>query len=459
MSRILIVGGGPASHRLAGRLYHHGHQGPVTVLGAEPEPTYHRPLLSYVLTGRATPEELRLPPPPGTEVRCSTTVTHIDRARRQVHASGIIHPYDVLVLATGARTDVPRFRGASGPGVTVLRTAADCARITGDHVVVLGGGPLGVETAAALAARGTATTLVCSTPHPLYERLGETASALLTQALEHAGVTVRGGRTVTAREPGRVLLDDGTPLAGTLVLCTGTLPDVGLARAAGLRVRTGILVDDRLRSNDPHIHAIGDCAEHQGRTLGGIEAAWAQADSLARILTRHDAPPHRSTPTVFRLRADIAEVACIGTPDTLVDGAVRCLTYTDRNQGRYAKVTLRGDHLVAAVLFGLPDAIASLGEFHRNDRPLPGDRLRLILGGPPQPASTDLGAPEDALVCLCNNVQRQALAKAWRAGARTVTALATATRATTGCGGCGREVAELCARWARQPRHEEARTL
>ncbi|MFF8032090.1 NAD(P)/FAD-dependent oxidoreductase [Streptomyces sp. NPDC016626] len=459
MSRILVVGGGPAGHRLAERLRHHGHRGPVTVLGAEPEAAYHRPLLSYVLAGRLTPEALRLPPLPGVEVRSGTTVTHIDRARRQVRASGTVHGYDVLVLATGARAVVPRFRGVTGPGVTVLRTAADCERITGASVVVLGGGPLGVETAAALAARGRATTLVCAAPHPLRKRLGEVASGLLTEALERAGVTVLGGRTVTAREPGGVLLDDGTRLpADTLALCTGALPDVGLARAAGLDVRTGILVDGRLRTGDPRIHAIGDCAEHTGRTVAGVEAAWAQADSLARILTGHDALAHRSTPPVFRLRTDVADVACMGSPDAFADPAVRCLTFADQDGGRYARLALRGERLAAAVLFNLPDAIASLGELHRHGRLLPSDRLGLLLGGPPRPASTVLGTPEDALICLCNNVQFQTLAKAWRAGARTVTALATATRATTGCGGCGSEVAGLCVRWERERRHDGERT-
>ncbi|GGX90949.1 NAD(P)/FAD-dependent oxidoreductase [Streptomyces anandii] len=459
MSRILVVGGGPAGHRLADRLRHHGHPGPVTILGAEPEPPYHRPLLSYVLSGRASPEALRLPALPGIEAHRGTPVTHIDRGRREVHTSGVVHGYDVLVLATGARADVPDIPGARGPGVTALRTAADCARITGASVVVLGGGPLGVETAAALAARGTATTLVCAGPHPLHDRLGEAASGMLTKALERAGVTVLAGRTVTAREPGRVLLDNGTRLpADTLALCTGAHPDVGLARAAGLRVRTGIVVDDRLRTSDPHIHAIGDCAEHEGRAVTGIEAAWAQADSLARILTGRGACAHRGTPAVFRLRTDIAEVACVGPPDAFADPSLRRLTFADWDGGRYARLALRGEHLVAAVLFGLADAIASVGELHRNSRALPSDRLRLLLGGPPRPASTDLDSPGEAVICLCNNVQRQDLAKAWRAGARAVTALATATRATTGCGGCLREVTELCARWEREIGQDGERT-
>ncbi|MDQ0784873.1 assimilatory nitrate reductase electron transfer subunit [Streptomyces sp. B3I7] len=459
MNRILVVGGGPAGHRLAGRLRHHGALGPVKILGAEPSPAYHRPLLSYILSGQADPEALRMPALPGIETHSGAAVTHIDRVRREVHTAESVHGYDVLVLATGARADVPDIRGARGPGVTVLRTVADCARVTGDTVAVLGGGPLGVETAAALAARGTATTLVCAAPHPLYGRLGESASALLTDALRRAGVDVLAGRTVTAREPGRVLLDDGTRVpADTLVLCTGAHPEVRLARAAGLRVRTGIVVDDQLRTSDPRIHAIGDCAEHEGRTVAGIEAAWAQADSLARVLTGQDASAHRTTPAVFRLRTRIAEVACVGAAGAFADPALRRLTLADREGGRYARLAMSGERLVAAVLFGLPEAVAAVGELYRRGQALPSDRLQLLLGGPPRPASTDLDPSEDAVICLCNNVQRRALAKAWRAGARTVTALAAATRATTGCGGCGGDVAELSARWAREMRYDGKRT-
>ncbi|BBC36119.1 hypothetical protein SGFS_074130 [Streptomyces graminofaciens] len=463
MSRILVVGNGPAAHRLADRLRHHGHTGPLTVLGAEPSPVHHRPLLSDVVAGLLPAEAVRLPPPPDTRVHTGTVVTGIDRPRHEVRAErdGIetVHSYDTLVLATGARAVVPAVVGATGAdgrlaaGVTTLRTAADCARITGDSVVVLGGGPLGVETAFALAARSTHTTLVCAHPHPLHERLGAPCSGMLTEELERAGVTVLGGRTVVRRTPGRVLLDDGTTLrADTLVLCTGATPDVRLARAAGLPVRHGILVDDRLSAGDPHVHAVGDCAEHDGRTLGGIEVAHAQADALAGILTGR-ATAYLPAASTFRLRARAVDVSCIGSPADFDEPGARTVTFTDRSGRRHARLALRDEHLIAAVLFGVPEAIAALGVTHRQGRRVPSDRLGLLLGRPVTPAPTGAETDEDALICLCNSVRRRALAKAWRAGARTVTALADATRVATGCGGCGPAVARLCDTWERADRN------
>lgn len=455
MSRILVVGNGPAAHRLAESLHDHGHSGTVTVLDTEPRPTHHRPLLTSALAGGPGPHALHLPPPPAAQVRQGTTVTGIDRVRRVVRArrdgTGTTHPYDHLVLATGARPVVPDLPGATtpdgrlAPGVTTLRTRADLDRVRGDRVVVLGGGPLGVETAGALALGGAAVTLVCRRPHPLHERLGDTGAALLTERLERAGVTVLGGRTVVRRTPDTVLLDDGTAIpAATFVLCTGVAPDVRLARDAGLEVRTGVVVDDALRTSDARIHAIGDCAEHQGRTTAGHESARAQAETLAAILTGR-ASAHRPLPTALRLRTPVVDVCCVGSPAALDTPGVRTVGLVDRAGGRYARLALRDDRIVAAVLVGLPEAVAAVSHLHRRGGRVPTDRLGLLFGVPSEPPSALVEAPEDALVCLCNNVPWRRLAEAWRAGARTIPALATATRATTGCGSCVRQVADLCA--------------
>ncbi|MBT2509720.1 NAD(P)/FAD-dependent oxidoreductase [Streptomyces sp. ISL-98] len=464
MSHVLIVGYGPAAHRLAERIRHHGHDGAITTLGAEPEPAYHRPLLPSVVAGQVTPTATHLPPLPETRVHLGTVVTGIDREQRQVRAqvdgAEATYPYDTLVLATGARPRIPNIPGVVGPdgrlapGVTTLRTATDCDQITGETVVVLGGGPLGVETASALAARGTSSTLVCDRPHPLYERLGETCSSMLTERLEQAGVTVLGGNTAVRHTPGHLRLDDGTMLrADTLVLCTGATPNTRLAHEVGLKVRDGVVVDDQLRTSDPHIHAIGDCAEHDGQTMAGINAAWKQAEALAKILSGRPAA-YQPAPSALRLRTHVADVSCIGSPDDLEQPGTRLVTLTDHTNRRYARLTLRDERVVGAVLFGLPQAIATIGFLHKRRQRLPSDRLGLLLGLPPRPTSDSTEASEDALICLCNNVTKQTLIHTWQEGSRTVTALAAATRATTGCGGCSQAVEELCGIWAREIRNE-----
>lgn len=425
MSNVLVLGSGPVVRRLVERMSSHGDQGTVTVLKAEPE----------------------------------TCVVDREQHRVLTHVNGteVAHSYDTLVLAQEARPLIPDIAGLiSGEGhltegVVALGTADGTAGITGDTAAVLGDGPDAVETASTLAARGLRTTLVCAAPHPLHEQLGDTCSAMLSERLEQAGISVIGGRRALRRLPGRLLLEDDITLgADTLVLCTDAVPDTRLARDAGLEVHDGIVVDDRLRTSDPAIHAVGDCAEHDGRITAGLHAALEQAETLAEILTGR-AAVHRARATALRLRTDAVDVSSIGSPADWEQPGTRLISLSDRGHQRYARLALRDEHVVAAVLFGLPRAIATIGHLHRRGRRLPSDRLRLLLEMPPGQTSGSAKVDGNAPVCLCNNVSRQALLHAWQAGSHTVTALAATTRATTGCGGCAPLVEELCHSWAHGP--------
>ncbi|MBM7078793.1 FAD-dependent oxidoreductase [Micromonospora humida] len=455
MSDVVVVGAGPSAHRLVERLRHHGFVGTLTLLGSTPD---GRPPSPF--GARDTEDADGTGPPSPFTVRGRVAgVRRIDRVRRRVlaYAAGTetAYPYDVLVLATPARPLIPDVAGLVGvdggpaEGVVAPGPAATVAGATGDTVVVLGDGPSAVETASALTARGTATTLVCTTPHPLHGQLGATCSAMLAEELERAGITVVGGATVVGRSAGRLRLADGTTLrADPLVLAAGTTPDTALARRARLDVHTGIVVDDRLRTSDPLIHAFGDGTEHDGHVVDNPVDTWEQAEVLAEILTGRTAR-YLPRPRALRLRTDLVDVATIGSPAELRRPGTRLVGLTDRPRRRYARLALRDGHVVAAVLLGLPQAIATIGFLHRRGQPLPSDRLGLLLGLPPRPASDGAPADEDGPVCLCNDVRERTLLRAWRAGSRTVAALAEATRATTGCGGCGRAVAELCGVWER----------
>ncbi|SDC07854.1 FAD-dependent oxidoreductase [Actinokineospora iranica] len=442
MSDVLVIGSGPTLQRFADRMRHHAHPGSLTVL--ETDPPALSPAFGPVVGGG------------GAGLRAE--VVGVDRERRRVSARvdavETTYPYDVLVLAGGTRPVVPGIpglldaRGRLVDGVVAPSAVTDAARVTGGTVVVLGDAPLGVEVASALTARGVDTTLVCAEPRPLLGRLGEICASLLSEWLERTGVTVVGGANAVRRAPGRLVLDNGTTLrADTLVLCAGAVPDTRLGLAAGLIVHSGIVVDDQLRASDPRVHAIGDCAEHDGRTVPGADAAWAQAEVLARVLTGQ-AAAYRPPPPALRLRVPGADVAGFGSPADLEQPGTRLISVTDPAGGRHARVALRDERVVAAVLFGLPQAIATIGFLHRHGRCFPSDRLGLLLGLPPRPASHARETSVDSQVCLCNNVSMGTLRQAWRTGSRTAGALATVTRATTGCGGCSQSVADLCRVWA-----------
>ncbi|MEV6580640.1 FAD-dependent oxidoreductase [Streptomyces sp. NPDC051582] len=461
---ILVIGNGPAAHQILDRLRHFGCEDPVTVLGAEDTPAYHRALLTSALDGSLPIEAMELPPPPGdTTIRTGVCAVHIDRVRRRVHtADGDVFPYARLILATGATPLLPDLPGLRTPdgrpaaGVAVLRTLADCTRLTAPAVVaartpvtILGAGSLGVEAAFALALKNRPVTLVHPRPWPMDHLLDATAGALVSDRLTAAGVELVAGSAATAYTPatadapGALTLADGATLpADTLLLCTGVLPETGLARTAGLAVRTGILVDDCMRTDDPLIHAIGDCAEHRGNRGGSLASGWAQAEALARHLAhgaRGVAPARR----VLRPRIAGPGLVVLGMP-----GAAPCdetITLNDPANGRYARLELTGEHITAGVLLGFDRAIATTTELYVHDAPVPRDRLSFLMGRAPR--LTKAGSEEitpETVICLCNNVTHQDLTRAWHAGAQGLAELASATRATTGCGGCARQVESIC---------------
>lgn len=452
MTGVVIVGGGPAAHRLAARLAQYGHPGEVTVVGAEPRPAYHRALLGSVLDGTLDAGRLSLPAlPAAVRQLTGVRVTAVDRARRAVRTGdGRELPYDVLVLATGARPRVPPVPGLEtepgrlAEGVRAVRTAADCRPLSEGPVVVLGGGVRGVETAWALSRAGQEVALVHPAEHLMERHLDAAGAAVPADWLAGRGVTLHLGRRAAEYTPGKVVLDDGQVLAaGTVLLCTGTVAESALARASGLDVREGVVVDALLRTGDPHIHAIGDCAEHAGAIGSTVLRAWEQAEALARILTGQERPyaPGRR---VLRPRTPGKDMVVLppagpGRRDD-TDGTVSLL---DRAGGRHARLVLRDGRIHAGAVVGSPSAVAAVSRLYVRDEPVPADLLALLTGADGEYAGGG-ALPDEAVVCHCNNVTGKTLKDAWHRGAHDEAALALATRATTGCGSCTSVVRQLC---------------
>lgn len=446
VGRVVVVGGGPAAHRLVEQLRARGHAGPITVLGAERRPAYNRVLLGSVLDGSLPAEAVTLPEL-DAEVHTGSAVTGIDRDRLRVRtADGREFGYDALVLATGSRPVVPQVAGLADERLAVLRTLRDCERIERARgpIAVLGGGVLGVEAARRLLGRGHRVALVHPRSHLMNRQLDETAGRLLADRLGKLGVDLRLGAEAVGHQSGELLLDDGTEVPAQLVLaCTGVRPRTELASRAGLRVVRGVAVDARLRTDDPAIHAIGDCAEQVGGTSGLVTSAWEQADALAGLLTGGGAE-HRGTRAIVRLKARGIDLVSIGAVQQLRHGDAEVVTLSDPARGRYARLALHDGRVGSAVLVGFPEAIAEISQLHDRGLPMPSDRLAVLLGTPPAVPGGAVELPEDAVVCRCNNVTKKSLTTAWHGGARSVAELAEATRATTGCGSCVDDVGAVC---------------
>jgi assimilatory nitrate reductase electron transfer subunit len=442
----------------------------VTVLGAERHAAYNRILLSSVVGGAMTPAMVRLHDDGwaarhDVDLRLGATVTSIDRATRRVTlADGTTVDYDALVIATGSRPWLPPTEGlvADGvqtPGAVTFRTLDDCERILaasrpGAPVAVLGGGLLGLEAARGLAGRGNLVTVVHPVGHLMERQLDPAAGRVLAGTLATLGIEVRLGVKAARYVPGDGLkLDDGSHVpADFVVVSAGVVPETGLAAAAGLTVDRGIVVDDSLRTNDFRVHAIGDCAQHPGTVSGLVAPAWEQAAVLADLLTgARPAARYRGTPVVTRLKAKDIDLAALGDVHTEVDAAdAEVLCLTDPARGRYAKLVLRDDRVAGAILIGVPDAAATITQLYDRGIPAPSDRLALLLGRALPPGASVAHSPADlpaaTTVCRCNTVSKSQLVKAWRGGARGVAGLASATRATTGCGSC-RDTVSAIAGW------------
>ncbi|MEH0984492.1 FAD-dependent oxidoreductase [Micromonospora sp. CPCC 205556] len=460
---VVIVGYGMAGSRLAAELHARDGDRKVTVLGAEPHRAYNRIMLSTLLAGKIGEPDVELAEVAGqgTDVRTGIAAVAVDRAAREVRTDdGDRISYDHLVLATGSRAVVPPLPGLDPADlperVVPFRTLADCRRILAAaegarSALVLGGGLLGLEAARGLAARGLDVGVVHPLPYLMERQLDPAGAAVLAGTLAGLGVTTHlavaaTGVTATGNQIRLDLADGRSLTADLLVISCGVRPETALAAAAGLAVQRGVVVDDRLRTSDPHISAIGDCAQHDGAVSGLVAPAWAQARVVAQLVTGEDpAARYRPRPVVTRLKAAGVDLAAMGDP---TGGPGEELTFTDPARGTYARLRIHDERLTAAILLGDNPSVGTVVQLFDRGGPVPADRRALLLGRSlgataAAPAQSPALMPDAATVCQCNDVSKGALVGCWRAGARTVDDVVASTRAGTGCGGCREAVAGI----------------
>ncbi|MET9192455.1 FAD-dependent oxidoreductase [Streptomyces olivaceus] len=396
--RVVVIGTGLAGVTLARHLGELGT--PALVVGDEEHRPYNRVLLAEVLAGRYGPEVTALPAPAGL---LRGRVAGIDRAGRTVRcADGSVIAYDTLVLATGSNAVLPPLRGLYTrdrelpEGVHAFRTMDDCLGLSkavrpGVRAVVIGGGLLGVSAARALAVRGAQVVLAQQSERLMERQLDPTASALVRRHLEGLGVEVHNEcRVRDVRSVGgavrSVELADGYALGADLVvLACGVRPRVGLAREAGLDVGKGVVVDDELRTSDPHIRAIGDCAQHADRVYGLAAPALEQAGVLAALLAGDGTARYTGTRALTRLTLTglTGPEGPLRGPDTPFDLAAfgetdprpgdDVVQLADATRGTYRKVVVRDDRLVGGVLVGELGTVGALARAWEGAEPLPSD--------------------------------------------------------------------------------------
>ncbi len=459
---VVVIGNGMVSHRFCERIVDYDDDGSIqlVVLGDEPLPAYDRVNLTSYLDKKSA-DELLLAEPDwyaahGIDLRLGRRAVSIDRDLRLVETDdGEAVRYDALVLATGSEPFVPPVPGMNLDGVFVYRTIADLDAIrtrarTATRAAVIGGGLLGLEAAKAVRDLGVETHVVEFASRLMPRQLDELGGQLLARVVENLGVHVHVEKATKKAKGDRavegLVFADGPDLdIDMVVVSAGIRPRSDLADRAGLRVgeRGGVVVGDDLRTDDPRIYAIGECALHHGTTYGLVAPGYDMADTLAQTLTGSPSAFEGSDMST-KLKLLGVDVASLGKP--FPDNPDQpTVVLQDLVNGVYKKLVLddAGERLVGAMLVGDAKEYASLLHLVRSGEKVSGNLDALIVGD--RDGGDDGGGlPAEAQICSCNNVTMGDLCRGIREQSlASLQDVQKHTSAGTGCGGCLPTVADI----------------
>jgi nitrite reductase (NADH) large subunit len=450
----------------------------ITVFGAEPHPNYNRILLSPVLAGEQTLDQIVLNPlawyaEHGVTLHTGKKVVHVDRQRRIVHAEdGTMAEYDRLLVATGSKPFIPPIPGHELEGVIAYRDIADTqamidAAAKYKHAVVIGGGLLGLEAANGLMLRGMQVTVVHLAPWLMERQLDDTAGGLLRQSLEARGLSFKIGAQTKALigdkydgAGGRVMavkLGDGSEIpADLVVMAAGIRPNVELAQRIGLHVDKGIVVSDTMQTTtDARIYAVGECAAHRGIAYGLVAPLFEQGKVCATHLAQFGIGRYTGSQTSTKLKVTGIDLfsagnfmgARSGKPE---DAGCEEIVLSDPIGGVYKKLVIKDDKLVGACLYG--DTVDGSWYFKllRDGRAVHDLRERLMwgesnIGDVGHEGHNKAAAMADTdEVCGCNGVNKGTICKAIKEkGLFTLDEVRKHTKASASCGSCTGLVEQL----------------
>ena len=486
--RLVVVGNGMAGARAVEEILERASPGQfsITMFGDEPYGNYNRIMLSHVLSGEESDQDIFLNTlewyrDNDITLHAGWRVVRIDRFAKLVHA---VHsttgdrsstPYDVLVIATGSNSFMPAMEGlrmgtdpAGGtsaaplkPGVFAFRTIDDTRAMVEyaqhEHhtrAVVIGGGLLGLEAARGLQSHGLQVDVVHAGGHLMNAQVGPQAGEILRQSVEQLGIEVHLKARTTAilgdeKVTGIWLLDHPAIECDMVVVAAGIRPNVELAVTSGFTVERAIVVDDQMRTmDDDDVYAVGECVQHRGEVYGLVAPLWEQAVVLADHLTGRDPDAaYHGSRTATKLKVAGVDVASMGLQGPERDSDEH-LVFSEPKRGVFKSLVIRDEKLIGATVLGDTTKVAFLMQAFDRGLPLPAERLEMMfnLGTP----AAEVGAAEladDAQVCNCNGVSKAALVHAVEAGAKSVAAVMDRTRAGKGCGSCKTLVCQIV-EWA-----------
>ncbi|MBV2185364.1 MAG: nitrite reductase large subunit NirB [Rhizobium sp.] len=465
--KLVIIGNGMAPGRMLEHLFE---QAPdryqVTIFNAEPRVNYDRIMLSPVLSGEKTYEQIVIHGDGwyidhGIMLYKGHRIVAIDREKKTVTSDqAVTESYDKLVIATGSVPFIIPVPGKDLPGVISYRDLDDVqamllAAQSREKAVVIGGGLLGLEAAAGLAERGMNVTVLHVMPTLMERQLDPAAGNLLQKAVEERGIKVIcKANTRAIIGDGKVEgveLDDGRIIPATLVvMAVGIRPNVGLAREAGLAVNRGIVVDAGMQTSDGDILALGECAEVDGMVYGLVAPLYEMARIAASHLAGDRSPAfvHSDTPT--KLKVTGIDLYSLGD---FADGGDREeIVLRDATAGVYKRLVIKDNRIIGTVLYGETADGAWFNDLKKKGTDIAAMRDTLIFGqayqggSPLDPMAAVAALPDDAEICGCNGVCKGKITGTITAkGLTSLDDVRAHTKASASCGSCTGLVEQLMA--------------
>lgn len=454
--KLVVIGNGMAGISTVEQILKLTTKFDITVFGSEPHPNYNRIMLSYVLEGSKTIDDIVLNnlhwyEDNGIKLHMGTVVSRIDeKCKEVVTEQGIRVPYDKVLIATGSNSFILPIPGSDKEGVVGFRDIADCNQMleaAKSHrtAAVIGGGLLGLEAAKGLVQLGMDVTVVHLMEDLMERQLDHQAASMLKGELERQGIKFKMGAQTSellgdARVSGLRFADDTVLEAEFVVMAVGIKPNVAVARESGITVNRGIVVNDYMQTSMEGVYSVGECTEHRGTCYGLVAPLFEQGSILAKHICGVDTAPYEGSVMSTKLKISGVDVFSAGV---FIDGPEHTVICSKDDWKRtYKKILLQDGIIVGAVLFGDIEDANELQKLVRSKTEMTDELYASLMGtgccggGGKKSAAVETMSDEE-IVCGCNGVTKGTIVDVITSqGLTTIDEIKACTGATRSCGGC-----------------------
>ena len=476
MEKLVVVGNGMAGVACVEQILKYGQKFDITIFGDETHVNYNRILLSSVLAGEKSLDDIVLNgldwyQQHGIELRLGVRIVDVDSVAKTVTGDdGSVTHFDKLLLATGSGPLIPSIEEIKKDGVFVFRNLDDTRALLercrpGLKAVVIGGGLLGLEAARGLQVQGCDVTVVHLMDTLMERQLDNVGGGYVAAKMNELGVTVLLGLSTTAilgkeRVEGVQFKGGGSIPADLVVVAAGIRPNTGLGQAAGLEVKRGIVVNDYMETSRPDIFAVGECVQHNGMCYGLVAPLIEQGKVLAATITGNKGPKYEGSVQAAKLKIMGVDVFSAGEIGDKIDGS-EVIRYEDPSLGIYKKLTLKHGKLAGAILVGDASDSHRYMDWLRSGTDLNAMRRHLLFPAPSEDVGLDVAMMADSeTICGCMGVTKGTIIHAiHEKGVNTLSQLKECTRASTGCGSCTSLCQQILKAVAPEFEEESRRTL